>query len=381
MRRVLIFAFIATATPALCVAQQLPKDIRDLASAQAFERALQADPRNDKLAGDILDFYLGRWTDEKLHEARIHFLEWMIANRADIDVAGSVHDNRGLLVDPDDKAGYARVRSSWLQQAARQPNNAHVLLNAARALRLTDREMAANWLKTAANYDTESTEYARTLATLYAEAIAGVAAMTPFEQPTRLDLAETKSLFARQVKEEALNDSVLGAHVGWAVHLISMGLLGNGIAEPDYDRVAEELLINCAGLDFPMPAKVPYLAQFYRDQALKVTHKIVPKFPEVEMKPKDEAKALVDHAKTIQSEELTKPVKISVSVVIGMDGHVWKAESAESGTDRTTRIATGALLNWTFKPMRVSGEPVQVVTTFDVTVEPVPVAAAPGKRK
>ncbi len=264
------------------------------------------------------------------------------------------------------------LREAWMRQTATQPNNARVLYNAARCLRLTDRETAANWLKTAANYDTDSTEYSNALDVLYADALTGVVSMTPLEEPRRLDPEETKSLFARQVKEEAMQDSIQGAHVGWAVHLLAMSLRASDLTKIDYDTVAEELMINAANLDYPKPAKIPVLAQFYRDQSLKVTHKILPQFPEIEVKAKDEATALVNFEKKITSDGLKAPIKVPVSVVIGMDGHVWKAESPEDPSDMYGKVAARSLRGWTFKPLRVSGEPVQVITTFDVTVEPVP---------
>jgi hypothetical protein len=365
MRRLLTYTLLTCAAVA-----QIPKSLRTTDDVQQAERVFYADPRNDKLAGDILEYYLGRWTDPKLEAARLHFLLWIIANRPEINLTAAVHDPRALLVSTTDKTAYPQLREAWLRQAALQPGNARVLFNAARFVRFTDRENAANWLKTAANYDSESAEYSNMLATLYAETLTGIAAISPFEEPMRLDAEITKSLFARQVKEEAMQDSILGAHVGWSVHLIAMQLRAAGVTDTDYDTVAEELLLNAANLDYPKPARVPVLAQFYRDQELKVTHKILPKFPEVEVKPKDQARLVVDFPKTITAEGLKSPVKVPVSVLIGVDGHVWKAESPEGGTDTTTRIATESLRGWTFKPLRVSGEPVQVVTTFDVTVEP-----------
>jgi hypothetical protein len=377
-------AFLLSASA--LVAQQAPYNLRTAAEARQAERNLQANPqadpradmRNDALAGALLDFYLSRWTDEKLHAARIHLLQWVVTNRSDIDPAATVHDVRGLLVGADDKEAYATLRLIWLRQVNQQPSNTRVLLNAARFLQLTDREAAAGWLKTAANYDSDSLEYASALARLYAYAITGVVAMSPQEEPSRLDPEETKSLFARQAKDEAMQDSLLCARVGWNVHLIAMGLRAAGLTEADYDTVAEELLLNAANLDFPKPARLPYLAQFYRDQSLKVTHKILPKFSEVEVKAKDEAQQVVDFPKKIIVDELTKPVKVSVSVLIGMDGHVWKSEATSGEEDRITRVATTSLLGWTFKPVRVSGEPVQLVTTFEVTIEPPP---PPAKRK
>jgi hypothetical protein len=203
--------------------------------------------------------------------------------------------------------------------------------------------------------------------------------MTAQEQITRLDPQEPKSLFARQAKEEVMQDSLFSAHVGWDIHLIAMELRASGLTETDFDTVAEELLLNAANLDFPKPAKTPYLSQFYRDQGLKVTHKILPQFTEVEVKAKDEAQQVVDFPKKIIADELTAPEKVSVSVLIGMDGHVWKSEATSGAQDHITRMATASLLTWTFKPMRVSGEPVQLVTTFEVTIEPPPPPAPKHK--
>jgi hypothetical protein len=364
-----VFAYILLASAALA---QTAIDLRTPAEVQRAESTLRATPQNNELAGALLDYYLNRWPDEKLHSARIQYLLWIAENRPDFNPAATIHDPRGLIVSPEDKEAYARIREAWLRQAAKQPNNAHVLLNAARFVRLTDRETAANWLKTAANLDTDNLEYANALALVYAYAITGVAAMNPFEQPTRVDLEETKSLFARQVKEEAMQDSVLGAHVAWSVHLVAMALRAGGITQIDYDTVAEELLINAANLDYPKPAKVPFLARFYSDQSLKVNHKILPKFPEIEVKAKEEAQSVIDFQKRIVAEEIDAPVKTSISVLIGMDGHVWKAESPEGAKDHVTQLAAASLLGWTFKPLRVSGEPVQMITTFEVTVEPPP---------
>jgi hypothetical protein len=359
----------------------MPRDIRDAGTAKQAELALQANPKNDNLAGVLLEFYLNRWPDPQLHAARVHLLLWIIANRPDIDLPSAVHDPRGLIVDPDDKEAYAQTRDAWLRAVARQPSNARVLANAAQCLRLTDRIAAAAWLKTAMTYDSEENRYANALAMLYADALTGVAAMNPFEIPTRLDPDETKSLFARQVKEEAEQDSILGARTGWSVHLVAMALRGASLTETDYDVVAEALLLNAANLDYPAPAKLPFLAQFYRDQSLKVTHKILPQFTEVEIKPKEEAKALVDFPKKIEFDQLTAPVKVSLDVVIGVDGHVWKAQASDGSKDPVSNLVTESFLQrWTFKPLHVSGEPVQVTTTFDVTVEPPAKTPSPGTR-
>lgn len=368
MRRFILGLLLA----ATSVFAQTRYNLRNAAEALQAERTLQASPSNNDLAGAILDFYLNHWSEVAYHSARIHFLQWIVAHRPDIDPASTVNEVRSLRVSTDDTEAYAQLREAWIRQANTQPRNARVLLNAARFVWLTDRDMAARWLKTAAGYDSDSLEYANTLARLYAYAITGVAAVSPQDQITRLDPEEPNSVFARQAKEETLQDSFLSANVGWAVHLIAMEVRTSGLSETDPDKVAEEILLNAANLDFPKPSKAASLAQFYRDQTLKVTNKILPNFPEVEVKAKEEAKQAVDFPKKITSEDITKPVKVSVSVLIGVDGHVWKAESPTGEKDPISILAASALLSWTFKPIRVSGEPVQVVTTFEVTVDPLP---------
>ena len=367
-----IFVIFLTLVPVLAqIVARAPRDITDSATALQAELALKASPRNDNLAGVLLDFYLYRWTDEKLRHPRINLLLWVIANRPDIDLANAVHDPRGLNVNPDDKEVYAQIRGAWMRQVARQPNNTRILANAAMVLRLTDRKQAATWLKTAVTYDSENTAYESSLATVYADALTGIAAMDPQESPTRLDPAETKSPFARQIREEIDQDSILSARTGWSVHLIAMALRGLSLTETDYDTVAEELLLSAANLDYPKPSKLAFLAQFYRDQSLKVTHKILPKFTEVEIKTKDEAKVLVDFPKHLVFEELTAPVRVPLNVIIGIDGHVWSARSPDDAKDPVTALAAASMeQRFTFKPLRISGEPVQVTTSFDVTVEP-----------
>jgi hypothetical protein len=340
-------------------------------AALRAEAMLRANPRNTNLAGTLLDYYLYRWNTPDLQAPRLHLLLWIIANRPEIDLAGAVHDRRGLNVDPDNKDDYAQVRAAWIQQTLRQPNNARILANAAMALRLTDRKQAARWLKNAATLDTETVDYDRLLATVYADALTGLAAMDPQETPTRLDPSETKSPFVKEIRNEIDQDADLSGRTGWAVHMIAMALRAFQLTTFDYDTVAEQLLINEADLEYPKPTKLAFLAQFYRDQALKVKGKIVPKFPEVEVKSKDVVRTLVASPKRLEYDDLKAPIKISLSVTVGIDGHVWKAVATNGGQDPHTMDAAAAVMErFTFKPVRLSGEPMVVTTSFDVTLEP-----------
>jgi hypothetical protein len=353
------------------VSAQVPTTILDQSTALRAEAMLRANPGNTNLAGLLLDYYLFRWNTPQLQAPRLHLLLWIIANRPEIDLANAVHDYRGLNVDPDDKDDYAQVRAAWMKQTVRQPNNARVLANAAMALRLTDRKQAARWLKNASTLDTETIDYERLLATVYADALTGVAAMDPQESPTRLDAAETKSPFVKEIRNEIEQDANLCGRTGWAVHLIAMALRGFQLTTFDYDTVAEELLINAANLDYPKPTKLAFLGQFYRDQSLKVTHKILPKFPEVEVKSKEAVKTLVEAPKRVEFEGLKAARKVSLNVTVGIDGHVWKAAAPDGSQDPYTSFAASAVMDrFTFKPLRVSGEPMVSTTSFDVTLEP-----------
>ncbi len=348
------------------VLAQTPAPLLTPTTVQQSELALRANPRNSDLAGQLLDFYLARYRVPSLRTARLQLILWLIDWRPDLDLLNAGHDPRGFLIDPDDKEAYAQTRQAWLVQVSRQPSNARVLANAAECLRLTDRLTAANWLKTAMTYDSDNLEYPSALAMVYAYALTGVAAMTPFEVPTRFDPLVARSYFAQQARSEASQDSVLEANVGWAVHLLN----------PKFDPLAEELLLEAANQDYPQPAHSDYLARFYRDR------KISSPFPAIELTRKEAAKAVVTRPPKLVLDDLTAPVKVLVNVSIGPDGRVWSAEAAdasgEGANDAAARLAIESMPQWTFKPQRVSGEPVQATAALEVTVEP-PEKKGPGK--
>jgi hypothetical protein len=58
-----------------------------------------------------------------------------------------------------------------------------------------------------------------------------------------------------------------------------------------------------------------------------------------------------------------------VRITIGIDGHVWKTE-ALSATETVGQVAAASTGMWTYAPIRIDGEPVQVSTVVQVTVEP-----------
>src|SRR5271154_5953329 len=98
-----LFAYILLASAALA---QTATDLRTPAEVQRAESTVRATPQNNELAGALLDYYLNRWTDEKPHSARIHYLLWIVENRPDINPSATIHDTRGLIVSPEDKEAY-----------------------------------------------------------------------------------------------------------------------------------------------------------------------------------------------------------------------------------------------------------------------------------
>jgi hypothetical protein len=344
--------------------------IADQAAAQRAESELASHPENLDLAGQLLDYYLRHWQQPDVHAARLRLILWTTANHPDIQLAGR-HDPRGLLVNPDDRQDYAQVRTAWLDQVSRNSGSAKVLANAARCLRLTDRETAANWLKQAMKLDSRGGFFVSDLGDLYADAISGISGMNPWEGPTSVDAGETQSDFARLARVEAGTESELAARTGWALHQVSDALREAKIIAPDYDPIAEKLLIQAADLDYPQPGHSIFLVSFYRDQQRKASNRVMPKWRTVEVSGEEQAIRLVEGSKQISytANDFHSAVTVPVRITIGIDGHVWKAE-ALGAPQIAGPVAAASTSMWTYQPLRIGGEPVQVSTVVQVTVEP-----------
>ena len=114
------------------------------------------------------------------------------------------------------------------------------------------------------------------LADVYAAAIAGVTGMNPWLGPTSVDPAEASSAFARRARTAAGENAEIAARTGWALRLTTEAFHRLKLSEADYDALAEELLLESAAMDYPRPARFPFLGDFYRHQAGKRSGRIVP---------------------------------------------------------------------------------------------------------
>jgi hypothetical protein len=56
-------------------------------------------------------------------------------------------------------------------------------------------------------------------------------------------------------------------------------------------------------------------------------------------------------------------------VIVGTDGRVWKALVKNVPSELIGSAASAAVKSWIYRPREIQGEPVQVATTVDVTVD------------
>jgi tetratricopeptide (TPR) repeat protein len=338
--------------------------------AAESEDYLKSHPEDSVVARRLLDYYVARWQTAEADRLRV--ILWTIENHPNIDLDQS-YDARGLLLNPGDREGYHAARQLWLEQVRRHPDDLRILENAAICLRLTDRASAANWLKKAMALNPARREKLTVaLADVYAAAISGVSGMNPWEAPTSLDLVETGSEFARRARVEALADGAIAARTGWALYLITEAIHRLGISDADYDVLAEELLLKSAAFDYPKPARLPFLGVFYQRQEGKRAGQVLPKSRMLTVASGEQAERLLSKTTSVgvTGEKTVKgSVHVVLDVVVGTDGHVWKAVSRNAPTELIGSAASGAVQSWVYQPLEIDGESVRVATTVEVTVD------------
>lgn len=338
--------------------------------ATEAENYLKSHPEDRTVVKRLLDYYVGRWQNTQADRLRV--ILWTIENHPNIDLDG-VHDSRGLLLNPDDKEGYQRARQLWLEQVRRHPDDPRVLENAAICLRLSDRESAANWLKQAmALNSARRGSIVVALADVYAAAITGVSGINPWEGPTSLDPAEAGSEFALRARIEAMANAEIAARTGWALYLTTEAFHRLRLSDTDYDALAEELLLKSAAIDYPKPATLSFLGDFYNRQESKPSGQIHPRSRMLVVASDEQVKRLLSKTTsiTVTGEKTTLgPVHVVVDIVVGVDGHVWKALPKNSPSELIGSAASSATRSWLYRPLTDRGEHVRVATTVDVIVD------------
>lgn len=334
----------------------------------SFENRVIFDYTGEKPTPSIqrqFGYYLCHWEEPEFQAPRTKLILWTIRNHPDLHFIGG-HAERSLLINPDDKEAYAQARKLWLEQVEQYPYFPDVLANAAHCLRLTDRAEAAKWLKGMDNYGRVF------LAEIYADAITGVTGENPFEGITPVDVTERESAFAKYAFEDAGKDKELAAQTGWNLHLISNAFRYEKVDSTDFDPLAEQLLLRSAELNYPQPVGVSYLDQFYRNQTLKPADKqVLCKAKMVHLEPEEQAARLISIPRMrFDRPLLTEPVKITVDIVVGVDGHVWEAVARNGSPEKATKTAAFAVRQNVYKPLKLDGQTLRVTSSVIVTVEP-----------
>lgn len=340
------------------------------AEALDAENYLHSSPGDSSVLKRLLDYYEARW--QMAGAERLRLILWTIQNHPDVAL-DPPHDGRGLLVNPDDKQDYAQARQFWLNQVRQYSDHPRVLENAAICLRLTDRESAADWLKRviALNPDRRSL-LVSALGNIYAAAITGISGMNPWEGPTSVDVSETRSEFARHARMEAATEAEIAARTGWALYLSTEAFQRLGLSNADYDTIAEELLLKSADFDFPKPSRLALLGTFYQRQEMKKSGQVLPKARIVAVPSDEQAKRVLSKTTSIVvtgEKGVVGPVHVTVDVVVGTDGHVWKAAPENAPTELIRSAASGAVMSWTYRPLEIEGEVVRVATSVEVSID------------
>jgi hypothetical protein len=338
--------------------------------ASEAEEYLKFHSQDRTVVKRLLDYYVQRWQNTQADRLRV--VLWAIENHPGIDLGGAF-DSRGLLLNPDDREGYQKARQLWLEQVRRYPGDPRVLENAAVCLKLTDRESAADWLKQAMVLNpARRGSILMEIADVYAAAIAGVSGASPWEGPTSVDPAESGSSFAKQALLAAAQDAELAGRTGWALYLTTEAFHRLNVSDADYDSLAEELLLKSAALDFPEPARLAFLGVFYERQERMHSGRIRPKSRRQVVAADEQRKRLLSKTTSIGvtgENTATGPVHVVVDVIVGTDGHVWKAVPKNAPSELIGSAASAAVKSWIYRPLESQGEPVRVATTVDITVD------------
>ena len=349
---------------------QVEPSYTDAQQATEAENHLKSHPEDRAVVQRLLDYYVARW--QTTGADRLRAIIRTIENHPGIDLDGMA-DSRGLLLNPDDREGYQEARRLWLEQVRRHPDDPRVLENAAICLRLSDRESAANWLKQAMALEPgRRGRRVMALADVYAAAITGVSGMNPWEGPTSVDQSETGFEFARRARVEAMADAEIAARTGWALYLTTEAFHRLKLSDADYDALAEELLLRAAALEYPKPATLSFLGDFYNRQEGKPSGQVHPRSRLVAVASDEQARRLLSGTTSIGltgEKAVRGPVRVRVDIVVGTDGHVWKALPRNAPKESIGAAASSSLRTWVYQPLADRGEPVRVATTVDVIVD------------
>lgn len=333
---------------------QVTKDARASltpATAAEFEKKLKENEESVEGRTQLLAFAASR--NEPV-EMRARQISWLVQNRPGSSVLGTPHALIFATPGPlQDAAGYEAIRNLWLDQVAKDPDDAMVLGHATWFLQLAEPEKAEALLIPAAP---KMGGAAAWLGELYASAALGVTRLKPNDgRPTDVGdripeagFALHARLMLANTKDERILLSALAmlTRLGW--QLDETGRLPNG-----YAPFCQELLARVKTFDAdvsyscaPAGSGAAPASSGGTVQPARLVTKVTPVYP-------GEAKG-----RRIQG-------TARFSATIGKDGKLKDLQLLSAplifyGSSRK------AVLQWEYRPTALNGEPIEVITQIDV---------------
>ncbi len=359
--------------------------------AAKHEAILKSDPNNLRSRNLLLAWYTQHYLEPQAMSARLQHILWTIGNQPGMPL----RDPRSLRVDERDREDFRQVREAWLEQVKKYPENPIVLTRAAVALMRSDRELAAQWLKSAIRIaETEAqkedtwpppvqpgsqwwtwsfawAEATRTLAQLYTDAIAGITARTPWEGTGPVDPAISRSGFAQGARREVENsgDALLLIESAWWLHLTSESFQRDGRGEINYAPLAWEWFQKAEKLDGTKPGIDVYLDGFQRYWSSRIPGVVPPPTARVRLSGA-EAPQPLETVPAVCPPEVQFPPSgtvVSVRLILATDGHV-RFATLQGGAPGAIRPALNAARQWRFPPTYRGSQPVEVETSVAIPV-------------
>jgi beta-lactamase regulating signal transducer with metallopeptidase domain len=320
---------------------RVPPNVRlpfenDITAEQAasLEQKLSANPEDEKARVDLSAYYFTTSQADK----RVALVNWMIEHHPE----STVHSLMSMSVLPrrDGGAAYTGAVERWHAQLAAHPNDANVLLNAAKAIGQANVNEEIELLKRAQSIDHD--RFTALLVQLYGETLAA----GPMGRAEGLAM----------VREEVARSSDAALIGGTGALMVERAVLS--MDRPSYDwqavrSMALDLLARAQSLE---PSN-----QKWTDAAEGARRMPGPLAATATASPAGAPMRIRIGAKVAQSNLITA----NFQVTIGTDGHVTQV-TLVSGPPALVQAAIAAVSQYVYKPTLLNGKPVEVQTTVEV---------------
>jgi len=318
--------------------------------AAALEQELAANPEDETTRGTLLGYYMSN----KMSDRRVPLILWLIDHHPESDLA----EMAVLFPALDGSNVYQDARNRWLTQVNLHPNDARVLVNAARAGLFDSPREQIDLLKRARSLDpARGTE---PLARLYSGILMwdkepGLAAQVRNELQSSNDIAMVGSV-ARHVVEGGVSRLSASDRYALAAELVTHAqtLEPQNRAWSDLFEEVKQMpafAAACQGLPVcvvaqEVPAGVAAVRVGGPVAAYNLQESRPPIYPPL-------AKAA-----SVQG-------TVKLQIRIGADGHV-KEATAISGHPLLIVAAVDAAKRYVYKPTLVNGQPAEVLTGVQI---------------